>query len=72
VSTLGRTGAQTQKQRKAGSRIRNPHAFGGPEASESGRALDEDIDDPALKKRGSGFRKQANRSEPLDHDLALI
>lgn len=55
------TGPQAAKKRKAGSRITHPDAFGGPDAANTGRTLNEDIRDEAEKKKGTGFHKQANR-----------
>ena len=51
-----RTGAQTARKRKPGTRVRAKDAFTG-----AGRALNDDIEDEKLKKVGTGFRKQAGR-----------
>ncbi|KAL6302393.1 WLM domain-containing protein [Sparassis latifolia] len=49
-----KTGAQTAKKRKAGTRVTARDAFKG-----SGRALNEDVEDEKGKKAGAGFRKKA-------------
>lgn len=51
-----RTGAQTEKKRKAGARVTALGKFAG-----EGKQLNDDIADEAAKAKGSGFRKQANR-----------
>ncbi|EJF64929.1 WLM-domain-containing protein [Dichomitus squalens LYAD-421 SS1] len=60
-----RTGAQTAKKRKPGTRVRAKGAFSG-----TGRALNDDIEDEELKKTGTGFRKQA-RSKRAREERAL-
>lgn len=50
------TGAQTERGRKAGARVRSKYAFAG-----GGKALNEDISDEEAKKKGTGFRKKAGR-----------
>jgi len=49
------TGAQTEKKRKAGSRITNPNVFGS-----EGKALNEGAIGEK-KEAGTGFRKKAGR-----------
>ncbi|THH10306.1 hypothetical protein EW145_g1418 [Phellinidium pouzarii] len=48
------TGAQTEKRRKPGTRVRAKGTFKG-----DGRALNADVSDEDEKARGTGFRKQA-------------
>lgn len=50
------TGRQTEKKRKAGTRVKAKGAFKG-----GGQALNADISDEDAKSKGTGFRKQANR-----------
>ncbi|THH20719.1 hypothetical protein EW146_g661 [Bondarzewia mesenterica] len=52
-----RTGAQTTKKRKAGSRVTAASAFKG-----DGRALNAHIEDEDDRKVGAGFRKKATRT----------
>ncbi|EIN09691.1 WLM-domain-containing protein [Punctularia strigosozonata HHB-11173 SS5] len=59
-----RTGAQTTKRRKAGSRVAKDFGSGG-------RALNDDLDEDA-KKRGTGFGKQARSKKARDERAAAI
>lgn len=56
VTASERTGAQSSKKRKAGSRVKAKNAFKGP-----GQALNTGLDDETKQKLGTGFRKQAGR-----------
>lgn len=56
VTASEKTGAQSSKKRKAGSRIMSKNAFKGP-----GQALNAGLDDETKEKLGTGFRKQAGR-----------
>ena len=51
-----RTGAQTEKKRKPGTRVQARSAFKG-----EGLALNADISDEDKKAKGTGFRKKAGR-----------
>ncbi|PIL35554.1 hypothetical protein GSI_02282 [Ganoderma sinense ZZ0214-1] len=66
VGASNRTGPQTTKKRKPGTRVRTKGAFAGS----TGRALNEDIEDEELKRVGTGFRKQA-RSKRAREERAL-
>ena len=51
-----RTGAQTERKRKPGTRVQARSAFKG-----EGLALNADISDEDKKAKGTGFRKKAGR-----------